>query len=510
MSATKSGAFSYLAIEYGLKPLGVAVFFVLVALLWTFPLQHWMDYPFVFLFIAGIMGSAWFGGRIAGFIAVVLSSFLVTYFFIPPLYSITVARESESFLAVFILFAITMSIISSARKRSENEVRRARDLLELKVRERTAELERSNREIQQSERQLRSLTEAIPQQIWRADARGSIEYVNQDLRSYLGMSEDELVGKGLLRAIHPQDLPLVNESWQIALESGEAFEVQARVRNPEGGHRWFLIRSFPQRSESGVIDRWYGLHIDIEEHQREHQSLTARQESLSRLSRSLSMSEVAASIAHELNQPMTALVTHAYACHEWASATPPNMEKVSATSAKIVQESARASSVVKRIRSLFSNDEPVRVLTDLNLLIEDSAQLLRDEAIREGVRIALELSSEIDKVEIDAVQIQQVILNLSKNAIEAMANGEQERTLTILTRPEADRQILVEVGDTGPGIDPDLIPHIFEPFFSTKKNGTGIGLAICRSIVEAHSGRIAARNREPGGAIVQFTIANET
>ena len=498
-----------MAFEYGLKPLGVAVFFVLVALLWTFPLQHWMDYPFVFLFIAGIMGSAWFGGRIAGFIAVVMSSFLVTYFFIPPLYSITVARESESFLAVFILFAITMSIISSARKRSESEVRRARDLLELKVQERTAELERSNREIQQSERQLRLLTEAIPQQIWRADAGGSIEYVNQDLRKYLGMDEVELIGKGLFGAIHPQDLPLVNEYWGMAFETGEAFEVQARVRNPEAGYRWFLIRAFPQRSESGAIDRWYGLHIDIEEHQREQQSLTARQESLSRLSRNLSMSEVAASIAHELNQPMTALVTHAYACREWASANPPNMEKVSATSAKIVQESTRASAVVKRIRSLFSNDEPVRIPTDLNLLIEDSAQLLRDEAIREGVRIELKLSHQIDEVEIDAVQIQQVVLNLSKNAIEAMAHSTKDKTLTISTEPHAENQILIEVRDTGPGINPDLVPHIFEPFFSTKKNGTGIGLAICRSIIEAHSGRIKAVNREFGGAAVQFTIATE-
>ena len=219
------------------------------------------------------------------------------------------------------------------------------------------------------------------------------------------------------------------------------------------------------------------------------------------------MSEMAASIAHELNQPMTALVTHAYACCEWASANPPNMEKVSATSAKIVQESTRASAVVKRIRSLFNNDEPARIPTDLNLLVEDSAQLLRDEQIREGVRIELKLSRAIHTVEVDPVQIQQVILNLSKNAVEAMAHTDREKTLTISTEPQGDNQIVTTISDTGPGIAPDLIPHIFEPFFSTKKNGTGIGLAICRSIIEAHSGRISASNRESGGAIVQFTIA---
>src|SRR5579871_5136818 len=197
MPQTEPRNFSESVYEYGLKPFAIAVVFVLVALLWTFPLQHLIDYPFVFLFFGAIMCSAWFGGRIAGLIAVILSSFLVTYFFIPPFYSITVATESQSFLAAFILFAIAMSFVSSARKRAEIQVRQARDLLETRVHERTAELERSHREIQQSERQLRLLTEAIPQQIWRADATGCIEYVNQNLRDFLGKPEEALLGDRL-------------------------------------------------------------------------------------------------------------------------------------------------------------------------------------------------------------------------------------------------------------------------------------------------------------------------
>ena len=442
--------------------------------------------------------------------SVVLSSFLVTYFFIPPLYSITVAGESESFLAAFILFALTMSILSSARKKSESAVRNARDLLELKVQERTAELERSNREIQQSERQIRLLTEAIPQQIWRADGRGSIEYVNQHLREYLGFAEEALVGERLFHAIHPEDSDLVREFLQHALESGEPFEVEARVHGTSRGYRWFLIRAFPQRSEDGRVARWYGLHVDIEEHRREQESLTVRQESVSRLSRNLSMSELAASIAHELNQPMTALVTHAYACREWASGNPPNIEKVSATAEKIVQESTRASAVVKRVRSLFSNDEPVRVESDIDVLIEDSARLLRDEAIREGVKIELQIDRRLPRIEMDPIQIQQVILNLAKNAMEAMAQTTGERVLTIATGQENGHEIFVRVRDTGQGIDPKLAQDIFEPFFSTKKHGTGIGLAICRSIVEAHSGHIAAANGRPGGAIFDFTLPIKT
>jgi signal transduction histidine kinase len=224
------------------------------------------------------------------------------------------------------------------------------------------------------------------------------------------------------------------------------------------------------------------------------------------MARTLSMAEMAASIAHQLNQPMTALMSHAYACREWANSEPLNIEKVSVTAEKIVQESARASAVVRRVRALFSNDEPIRVKSNLNLIVQDSARLLRDEAIREGVKIELQLAKGLPDPEIDPVQIQQVLINLSKNAIEAMGDSALDRKLTLSSAREGDAAILVTVADTGPGIAAEVIQDIFEPFFSTKKNGTGIGLAICRSIVEGHSGHIQAKNAASGGAVVQFTI----
>jgi PAS domain S-box-containing protein len=322
----------------------------------------------------------------------------------------------------------------------------------------------------------------------------------------MGVPEEMLLGDRLFQMLHARDAYLVQDTWKQAVETGTPFEVQARIRNDNGEYRWFLIRAFPQRSEDGTIARWYGLHIDIEDREREQQSLTARQERLSRLSRNLSMSEVAVSIAHELNQPMTALMTHAYACREWASCNPPNVEKLSLTAEKIVQETTRASAVVKRVRSLFSQDEPVRTETDLNHLIQDSALLLRDDAIRQSVRVELDLDAELPSVEVDPVQIQQVILNLSKNAIEAMTNSAGDRVLEISTQRPGDDEILVQVKDSGPGIAQEFVASIFEPFFSTKKNGTGIGLAICRSIVEAHSGRISARNNPGRGVTFQFTI----
>jgi PAS domain S-box-containing protein len=506
MTAVTLGQVPRWTMEFGVKPITIATYFVLLALLWTFPLQHAIAYPFVFLFFGAVMGSAWFGGAVAGFIAVVESSLVITYFFIPPLFSITVAKESQSFLAAFILCAFAISIVSSARKRAENVVKTAKNELEAKVRARTAELERFNLEIQESERQLRILTEAIPQQIWRADSTGRIEYCNQHLRNYVGARDDSIIGESFFQILHSEDAGLFRQSWESALVEGGRFEVKVRVQGADGSFRWYLVRSIPQRSEDGAIARWYGIHIDIEEQHRAQQSLILAQDDLSRLSRTLSMAEMAASIAHELNQPLTAVVTHAYACREWLGSNPANLERASATAEKIVQESTRASAVVKRVRALFRKEGTERHLVDVNQLARELARLLRDEAIRRGTLIHMLLDRNLPKIEADPVQVQQVLLNLATNAMDAMANVPGARDLTIRSERHGEDEIAIAIDDNGPGIPPEVLSRIFEPFFSTKEQGTGMGLAICRSIVEAHDGRISAENLAVGGARFRFTL----
>lgn len=506
MTAVAQGAFSSRIVEYGVKPCTIAVFFVLIALLWTFPLQPVIAYPFVFLFFGAIMGSAWFGGAVAGAVAVVLSTLVVTYFFIPPLFSMSVAKDSQSFLTAFFACAIAITIVSSARKRAENAIRIARDELEVKVEKRTAELVQSNLEIQESERQLRMLTEAIPQQIWRADAAGRVEYCNQHLIEYLGRPMEQVTGDLFFGVIHPEDQPLFRRGWQTALESGGNFEVEARVRGADAVYRWFLVRSIPQRSARAEIARWYGIHIDIEAQRRAQQSLAGAQEQLSRLSHTLGMAEMAASIAHELNQPLTAVVTHAYACREWLQAQPANLDKASATAEKIVRESTRASAVVSRVRALFRKDVQVRESTDINRLIHDLVRLLRDEAIRREVSIRLELAGNLPRLEIDPVQIQQVMLNLAINGMDAMMDSSAPRELAIRSQKHSDNEVLVAVEDRGPGVAEEIAGQVFDPFFSTKPQGTGMGLAICRSIVEAHDGRLWLTRSARGGAVFQFTV----
>jgi PAS domain S-box-containing protein len=503
MERTVKGAYDYV-----MKPGAIASCFVIVALLWTFPLQHVIAYPFVFLFFGAIMGSAWFGGFVSGIIAVVMSGILVTYFFVPPLYSMSVAKDSQSFLTAFLVCAIAISMVSSARRRSEGAIRQARDQLEKKVRERTAELEASNREIRESERQLRILTEAIPQQIWRADASGHIEYCNQHLRSYIGQIAGDALGDSFYSVMHEEDESLYRQGLEDALATGKGFELEARVRGADGNYRWFLARAIPQHDEDGRIARWYGIHIDIEEQRRVQQSLMDAQDNLTRLSRVHSMAEMAASIAHELNQPLTAVVTHAYACREWLNSSPANVERASTTAEKIVEESTRASAVLKRVRALFRKDKeaPVREPADLNRLIRELGRLLREEAIRRGVSIRLDLASELSQVEIDSVQIQQVLLNLANNGMEAMMLMDGHRELIIHSQNQNRDEVLISVADTGCGVPADLKEMIFNPFFSTKSQGTGMGLALCRTIIEEHDGRLWFSNSPQGGAIFQFTL----
>jgi PAS domain S-box-containing protein len=490
MTASEANRLSEVMLEYGLKPCGIAVCFVVVALLWTFPLQHVIAYPFVFLFFAAIIGSAWFGGAIAGFIAVVLSSLLITYFFIPPLYSITVAKESQSFLLAFILSAIAIAIVSSARKRAEHAVRSARDQLEVQVQARTAELEQSNLEIRESERQLRTLTEAIPQQIWRADPSGRIEYRNQHLRDYIGISSEAIQGDFFFSILHPEDEPTFRNKWESALISREKFEVEARVRGADGMYRWFLVRGIPQHTEDGRISRWYGIHIDIEEQHRTQQDLLRAQDDLSRFGRTLSLAEMAASIAHELNTPLTALLTHASACRRWLEAEPANAQRAAAAAERIVQETTRAAEVVRRVRSLFSKTDYVRQSTDVNALVEEIARLLRDDAIRRSVSLKLSLAEQLPLLQADPLQIQQVLLNLATNGMDAMANKVGPKMLEISTGRRGPNEVLVSVSDCGTGFPEQVRARMFEPFFTTKDEGIGMGLAICRSIIEAHNGQI--------------------
>jgi PAS domain S-box-containing protein len=491
--------------EFGLKPAAIAGFFILVALLWTFPLQHVMAYPFVFLFFGAIIGSTWFGGLIAGVIAIVASYVLIAFFFIPPLYSVAVGQESRAYVAAYLMCGIAAIAVSAFRKRSETAIRIARDELETKVQERTAELRRSNQEILERERQLKLLTESIHQQIWSADADGNIEYCNRDLLDYTGKDLQDLKGEAFFSIFHPDDARPFRESWDAARSSIRLFELQTRVRGANDDYRLFLVRGIPQRTAKGEVVRWYGVHIDIEDQQRAQQRRQLAQEDLSRSNRTITLAEMAATIAHQLNQPLAALSTDASACQQWLKAQPPNLDRAYAASERIVRDSARASAVVSRVRSLFGRSDYVREPTDLNLLILELVWLLRDDAKRREVSFDLKLDEDLPKLKVDPVQIQQVLLNLAVNGMDAMQETRQPRVLQISSCLRSTDEVVVAMRDCGKGFSKKVQEKLFEPFFTTKADGTGMGLAICRSIIEAHDGRISGASSE-NGAVFEFVL----
>ena len=497
--------FSDRFMEFALKPSAVAAIFVLVALACTLPLQHVLTYPFVYLFYAAIIGSAWFGGLIGGLLAIGFSYLALSFFIIPPLYSFADSAEYQNYIVAFLLCAVPTSIASAMRKRAETTVRNARDELETRVHQRTAELEHSNLEITERERQLRLLTEVIPQQIWATDAKGDIEYCNHDLLTHVGKTVDELRCEGLISILHPEDAPLFRQIWTAARSSGERFELQVRIQGANGTYRWFLMRGVPQLTMSGEVRRWYCVHIDVDDQHRSQERLSSAKEDLLRSRRTTSMAEMAVSIAHQLNQPLTALGTDAAVCRRWLSADPPNIVRATEAADRVVDQTSRAADVMRRVRSLFSKSDYVREETDLNRVIQELAVLLREDAIRRKVSIQMNLAKSLPLIVVDSVQIQQVVLNLAMNGLEAMASLTQPKLLGISTEPEGPDEVSVSVSNTGGAIPETVREHMFEPFFTTKPGGTGMGLAICRSIVEEHGGRIWAES-SPEGTVFQFVL----
>ncbi len=356
-----------------LRSIGLTLLSVGLAFGFTLLLQPLFPYPFLFLFFGAVMASAWFGGASAGLFAVLLSTMLVEYFFVPPVHSFSISATAEAYFAAFILCALAASWISSAKKKSEDALEEALDHLETRVTERTAELLKTQAE-------------------------------------------------------------------------------------------------------------------------------------LAHLSQVLGMGELTASIAHEVNQPLTAVVTQGYACVEWLSTDPPNLEKARQTVERIIQDGTRAGATISRVRALFKKEAPVKDWLDVNEVVHELTVFLRDEAMRRGIHMQTDLVPGLPKVKADRVQLQQVLLNLLTNAMDATEDVTEHRKELIVRARVEEGIVLVRVEDSGKGLDVQTAEKIFTPFFTTKPHGIGLGLSLSRSIVEAHGGKLWASTRPSGGAVFLFTL----
>ena len=263
------------------------------------------------------------------------------------------------------------------------------------------------------------------------------------------------------------------------------------------------VSSSKKKSELALKQGLDQLEVRVSERTAE---LMKTQAELAHLSQVLSMGELTASIAHEINQPLTAVVTHGHACVEWLSANPPNLEKTRQTVERIIQDGTRAGAVLLRIRALFNKEAPAKHWFDMNEVIHEMTVFLRDEATRRGVSIRTDLVPGLPKVKADRVQLQQVMLNLMVNGMDAVAETTGRPKELLICAQEESTKLIVRVEDSGVGLDGETVEKIFNPFFTTKAHGVGMGLSISRSIIESHGGHLWAVPRPSGGAIFQFTL----
>ena len=251
------------------------------------------------------------------------------------------------------------------------------------------------------------------------------------------------------------------------------------------------------------------LKLEIAERNRAEDALRQAQGDLARISRVTTMGELTASLAHEVNQPIAAAVTDASTCLRWLTRAEPDLAEAREAASRVVRDAARATEIIGRIRSLFKKGVSQRELLDVNEIIRGMVDLLRSEATRYSILMRTELSEDLPQIMGDRVQFQQVLMNLMINGIEAMKDVDRTRELAVKSQTVEDEQLMVSVSDTGVGLPPQQADQIFNPFFTTKDDGTGMGLRISRSIVESHGGRLWAADNAPRGATFHLTLPSK-
>jgi PAS domain S-box-containing protein len=368
------------------------------------------------------------------------------------------------------------------------------------------ELMRAQKALRESERTARSAIDGIAGLVAILTPNGEVETVNRPLFEYFGRSLEELKNWGTSDAVHSEDLPRVLELNMRGLASGLPFDFELRLRRFDGEYRWFDTRVVPIRDDSGRIERWYNLLMDIEDRSRALARLEQMQSDFAHINRVSMMGELAASLSHEITQPIGSARNNARAAMNFLDRSPPDLSEVKEALSCVVGDTDRAGDIVDRIRDHIKKTPPRKEHFDLNEAINEVIVLGRSAIIKNGVSVQTRLSDGFFPILGDRVQLQQVVLNLILNAAEAMGSVEAEPRDLLISTEQHHTGVLVAVRDSGLGIDPAHLDRIFEAFYTTKSKGTGMGLSICRSIIDAHGGRLWAEANEPRGAIFQFTL----
>jgi two-component system sensor kinase FixL len=480
---------------------GLAVITVAVALVLTVWLEHYTD--ITPLFYAAIVASAWFGGRGPGLLAVVLSELAIDYYFVPPYYSLRLGPKPISFMVVFGVLAIFTSWMSAKRRQAEEGLKQARDELDLKVQDRTKELRQANETL----RERANLLDLTHDTIIVRDMDDVITFWNRGAEERYGWTRQEAIGQvshSINKTSFPAPLPEIKaELTHTGRWEGELLHTRRDGSVVTVASRWAL-----QRDEQGKPVAVLETNNDITERKRAEEALQKVQTELTHVSRVMTVGELTASIAHEVNQPLAAIVTNGNACLRWLAGATPNLSEARQAVERIIKDSYRASAVIARIRSLVKKTPPRNDWVDLNEVIVEVLALAQNEARRNRVLLKRQLKQDLPRVRGDRVQLQQVVLNLIMNGLEAIArNKDGARELSVSSDTDDANNVIVAVRDSGEGLDTANLERVFDAFYTTKPEGMGMGLAISRTIIESHGGRLWATANSPKGAVFQFTLS---
>jgi PAS domain S-box-containing protein len=368
------------------------------------------------------------------------------------------------------------------------------------------EQKRVEKALRESERSLRSAIDGIPGLVAILTPDGDVEAVNRQIYDYCGQSLDELKNWGTNGTVHHEDLPHVAEVFSKSIASGIPYQIEQRLRRFDGEYRWFDNRGIPVRDDAGHIVRWYVLLTDIQDRTHALARLQQMQADFARMNRVSMMGELAASLSHEIAQPIASARNNARAAQNFLTMRPPDLGEVGEALSCVVADADRSGAIIDRIREQIKKTPPRKERFDLNAAIREVILLAQSVTVRNGVVVQTRLAEGLLKVLGDRIQLQQVLLNLVLNAAEAMSSADEGARELVISTEQDQAGALVAVRDSGPGIDPAYIDQVFDAFYTTKSGGTGMGLSICRSIIHAHGGKLWAEANEPRGAVFQFTL----
>ncbi len=417
-------------------------------------------------------------------------------------------------------------IETAGHKQAKAEIKRLNDELEQRVVERTSELTALNEELRKEVLERKRAEEALGRsEAYLAEAQtlthtGSwawnvatkeIIHASEELCRIYGFDPEGGMPslQERIQRIHPEDRDKYISSFETAIREMTGYEVEVRVVLQDGEIRCIRGVGHPVFNPSGDLVEFVGTTIDVTERKRaeeERERLRQVQADLAHISRVTTMGELTASLAHEIKQPIAAAITNANTCLRWLGRDEPDVAEAREATSRIIKDVTRASDIISRIGLLFKKGTSQRELLDVNEVIQEMIALLRNEASRYSISIRGELANNLPKIMADRVQLQQVFMNLMLNGIEAMKDMGTAGELTIKSQRDASRQLLISVGDTGVGLQPERVEQIFNAFFTTKPQGTGMGLPISRSIIESHGGRLWAIGNSGRGATFQFTL----